>query len=128
MEADDRHITHVVNPDGCAGKSHFAKHMFAHHKAMLAATAPPEGFEEAANANYYLFNCQKIIIFDVSRSSGEPDYTCAEILKNGTVIQEMFKPVVKLHNSPHVVIFCNVPPTYFLHCRFGMRVQHKSPI
>ena len=112
VEADDRNITYVVNPDGAAGKSHFAKHMFAHHKVMLAASAPPAGREDAAKENYYLFNGQPIIIFDVSRQSGEPDYDCAELLKNGCVISTKFNPEVKVHTSPHLVIFCNVHPTY----------------
>ena len=112
VEPDDRNITHVVNPDGGAGKSHFAKYMFAHHNVMLAASAPPDGHEEAAKANYYLFNGQTVIIFDVSRKSGEPDYNCAEVLKNGCVISTKFEPKVKVHSPPHLLIFCNVPPTY----------------
>ena len=112
VEPDDRYITYVVNQVGGTGKTRFTKHMFAHHKVMLAACAPPEGHEDAAKANYYMFHGQSIIIFDVSRQSGEPDYNCVEILKNGCVISTKFIPKVKVHNSPHIVIFCNLPPSH----------------
>ena len=107
--ADDRHINHVVNPAGSAGKSHFSKHMYAKHKCMLAASSKTT---DVASANYCLYNGQECVIFDVSRQAGEPDYDCAETLKNGLVIQTKYVPVIKCFQSPHIVVFCNVYPTY----------------
>lgn len=104
-DPDDRHIIWVRDSAGGAGKSRLAKHLVLNYGAI-----PLSG---AIKDMAYLYNNQRIAIFDISRAQAEHSshlYSMAENLKNGYVTSTKYVPKMKRFNPPHVIFFSNSLP------------------
>lgn len=102
---NDREILWVVDPAGHAGKSRLCTHLILEHGAIL--------LEGSIQNMAYLYNKERIVLFDVSRSAVEVTshlYGFAEKLKNGWVTSTKYQPVNKCFAAPHVVFFSNAFP------------------
>lgn len=60
----------------------------------------------------YLYNHQKIVMFDIARSHTHIDqfYIMAEMLKNGMIVSTKYESKMKTFPPPHVVFFANILP------------------
>ena len=57
--------------------------------------------------NTYLFDCESLVLFDVSRSSQPDNLRLIEDLKNGYLISSKYEVRRKAFPSPVVVVFSN---------------------
>lgn len=105
-EADDRTILWVLDSQGGKGKSRLAKHLVCEHGAT-ALTGK-------LNDMTFLYNEERIVIFDISRSAAEHSdhlYTMAEHLKDGMIISNKYISIRKMpEHNVHVVFFANQRP------------------
>lgn len=104
-EPDDRTIHWVYDNEGGAGKSRFAAHLADHHGALI--------LEGKKNDAAYLFQGQRIVVFDLARTQEDSCkglYQLAENIKNGRVHSGKYVPVNKISSGSHVVFFANFPP------------------
>jgi len=110
---NDRKINVVHNPQGCCGKSWFAKHMCASGKAQTYAS-----WINAVDLSYLLahFPYAPCYIFDLPRTkpaaiSSTDTFSLIESLKAGCFLSTKFKPTRVIRKSAHVWIFTNhLPP------------------
>lgn len=102
-EPDARKIIWIVDEDGGAGKSTFAKYLLCNYDCIVLPT-------KSADAAY-LYNGEKIVIFDLVRSTEEIcNYGCIEMIKNGVFNSTKYVPKMKFFPSPHVIVFANWHP------------------
>ena len=102
---DDRHIVWIRDSEGGKGKSVLAKHIVYQLNGVL--------LEGSVADMAYMYNCEPIAMFDVTRSQAELSdhlYTFAEKLKNGLVVSKKYESRLKKFRPPHVVFFCNFLP------------------
>lgn len=107
--ADDRKVYWYWSHKGGVGKSQFAKYLVAKENALF--------FEEGKKADimHLIFEAPekrlKKIIIDVPRDNGNKvSYKSLECIKNGMIYSSKYEGGYKLFNSPHVIIFANLPP------------------
>ena len=108
-EPNDRTIYWIWESAGNTGKSSYVKYQVIKHKAIFC-----DGGKKADLINL-VFNTDmdvvNTIIWDLPRSAGSNvSYNTLESVKNGLVCNTKYETGVKAFNSPHVVVFANVPP------------------
>lgn len=100
------------------GKSAFAKHMALAHGAFTSGNGKTADIA-------YLWQKEKILLFDFTRSSAERvNYGALEELKNGHMVSMKYQCTVKIGVVPHVCCFSNQLPnwTAFSEDRYDVRV------
>lgn len=100
--ADDRTIFWVTDTRGGHGKSRLARHLVLQHGAIQLSGRLLD--------MQYLYNKQKIVVFDVSRAAAEYSdhlYSMAEALKNGMFTSTKYVPQLKVFDPPQVIFFSN---------------------
>lgn len=105
VPANDRSIVWVRDSKGNTGKSRLARHLILEHQAVQLNGRMLD--------MAYMFNFEKVVIFDISRAQAEFSnhcYSMAESLKNGCVISTKYEPKTKLFKPPHVIFFSNSLP------------------
>jgi hypothetical protein len=109
---DPRHIIHLWEPDGNAGKSALVKFLFVQEPRVCVVAG--KGADVANNiANFYEEHgvFPKTVIFDVPRSSaGYVSYATMENVKNGLLNNTKYHALTLAFNPPHVLVFSNEPP------------------
>lgn len=55
----------------------------------------------------YMYHGEPVVIFDISRTSCEPNYQVIEALKNGKVFSSKYNSRTKVFPAPFVLIFSN---------------------
>ena len=54
---------------------------------------------------------KSVIVIDVPRDNGNTvSYKAIEQIKNGMICNTKYETGMKLFNSPHIIIFANMPP------------------
>lgn len=104
MEPDSRKIHCVVDREGGAGKSTFARYLL-HTRKDVAVLLPGKGSDLA-----YAIKPARCYIIDCPRSSGE--FICwsfIESLKNGYVFSSKYESTIKSFAVPHVILMMNAP-------------------
>lgn len=110
IEPDNRHVIVVVDFEGNKGKSVFCKWAFVKYKALY-------GKASNASATSFLYNGQRICLFDVERADASNiDWSLIEAIKNGILINTKYEVAVKTARSEsgtsHVFIFMNEYPDF----------------
>lgn len=106
--ADDRKIFYVVDEKGGNGKTFFANYLFRNEGAFYCR--PSKGTDIA-----YMYNNEKIIVYDIPRSSDEQyiNWGMIEQLKDGLVMSGKYASRMKWRDEKaHVVIMANVMPPH----------------
>lgn len=110
-EPDDRKVYWFWSNEGGIGKSQFAKYCVAKHNCLF--------FEEGKKADimHLIFEAPEdrlnTMIIDVPRDNGNNiSYKAIESIKNGMIYSPKYEGGYKLFNSPHVIVFANLPPKY----------------
>ena len=105
----DRKIIWYFDEPGTAGKSTLTKILCRDYKAILLPNKSAEA--------YYLYDGQRICIWDFPRSMSEVagtsvhvQYGAIECLKNGMIISTKYEPSNKNFDAPHCVVFANFRP------------------
>ena len=98
-----RQLSWVYDSVGNKGKSVLAKYLMDYKDAIQLSG-------KIADMTY-LYQSQKIVIFDIPRTSEEHGahamYTVAEKLKDGFLNSTKYIPVTKHFKPPHVIFFAN---------------------
>ena len=108
-EPDDRLVHWFWSEKGGVGKSQFAKYCVANKNCLF--------FEEGKKADimHLIFEAPEdrlgCMIIDVPRDNGNHiSYKAIESIKNGMIYSPKYEGGYKLFNSPHIIVFANVPP------------------
>ena len=102
-----RQMTFIVDKKGEGGKSEFASWLLA-TRDDVQVSGP---MEYKRLAHLYNRRC-RVFILDCPRLVNEYPYDFLENLKDGRITQEMYNPIVRSFNRPHVFVFCNHLPDY----------------
>lgn len=109
QDPDDRKVYWFWSQEGGIGKSQFAKYLVAKENCLF--------FEEGKKADimHLIFEAPEDrlerIVIDVPRDNGNNiSYKAIESIKNGLIYSSKYEGGYKLFNSPHVIIFANMPP------------------
>lgn len=102
-----RRIFFVIDPDGGAGKSTFARFLASKHSALVVKPAK----YDRINLQY---TGQPIVVFDYPRSTTGPDhalpYPLIEQFKDGCRAAGMYGKPGAFYPIPHVFVFTNAEP------------------
>lgn len=108
-EPDDRKIYWFWSEAGSIGKSQFAKYCVHTINCLF--------FEEGKKSDimHLIFEAPEermgAMIVDVPRDNGNNvSYKALESIKNGMIYSSKYEGGYKLFNSPHVIVFANLPP------------------
>lgn len=110
-EPDDRTIMWLYEEEGNVGKSAFTKYLCHKHKALICSG-------KASDMKYLIVKYREkhglfptLIVFDIPRTYNKYlNYTGVEEIKNGCFASTKYECDTIIMNSPHVLIFANVPP------------------
>lgn len=108
--AHERHIYWFWESTGGVGKSSFAKVLCSQHNAIYIDEGKKS---DLINIVYNIDNItsKSVIVIDVPRDNGNTvSYKAIEQIKNGMICNTKYETGMKLFNSPHIIIFANMPP------------------
>jgi hypothetical protein len=106
--ADNRTIHWYWDPNGCTGKSVFAKYL---HRLYNACVVHDCEFETVVSRVYAHNNCDLVVI-DIPRSTRDYiSYTVLDYIKNGILVDPENDSRTKAIPSPHVIVFSNYEPS-----------------
>lgn len=110
-EPDDRTVHWYWSNAGGIGKSQFAKFCVATQNCLF--------FEEGKKSDimHLIFEAPEdrlhTMMIDVPRDNGNNiSYKALESIKNGMIYSPKYEGGYKLFNSPHIIVFANMPPQY----------------
>lgn len=110
LDADDRTIVFMVDPQGGAGKTWFQRYMISQHweKTQILSIAKRDDIAHAVDAS------KSIFLFNVPRGGMEfLQYTILEQIKDKMVFSPKYNSKMKfMGGNVHVVVFCNEEPDY----------------
>lgn len=95
---------------GNTGKSSFCKYLCYHHNAVYIDEGKKS---DIINVIYNIknINSKSIIVIDIPRDNGNNvSYKAIESIKNGVIMNTKYETGMRLFNSPHIMIFSNLPP------------------
>lgn len=108
-EPDDRTVIWVEDKEGGAGKTWFAKFLFANQGARLFAAG-----KLADLAFAWAQRQSKIVVIDIPRSASQglidDCYAFAEGVKDGDIFSAKYESKCVISDPAHVVMFSNSPP------------------
>jgi len=110
VPAHERHIYWFWESSGGVGKSSFAKYLCSKHDAIYIDEGKKS---DLINIVYNIDNItdKSVIVIDVPRDNGNVvSYKAIEQIKNGMICNTKYETGMKLFNSPHIIIFANMPP------------------
>lgn len=108
--ADKRAVYWFWEPIGGVGKSSFCKYLCYAKNAIYIDEGKKS---DIINIIYNVksINSKSIIVIDIPRNNGNKvSYKAIEQIKNGMICNTKYETGMKLFNSPHVIIFSNMPP------------------
>jgi len=106
---DDRTIWWLWSASGGIGKSSFCKYLVHTLHAVVCGKGK---YSDIMNimfkANMVRTN---VVVFDLPRNNGNKiSYSALESIKNGLIVNTKYETGSKLFNSPHIIVFSNMPP------------------
>lgn len=114
-ERNDREIVWIYEPEGGVGKTALVKFIVHRSNALVCGGSINDAM--FAIANWRDDNCDKgdfyqpPILFNLPREKVMSlDYSALESLKDGVFCNTKYKSRPVLYNSPHLLVFANLPP------------------
>ena len=101
--ASDRAVTWVVDVPGGAGKSMMCQWLMAH--STFGNSILYQDLDYRTNS--YLYNSERLVMFDIPRTTTPTDLRFVEDVKNGYLISTKYECRKNVFPSPAVVIFSN---------------------
>lgn len=108
-EPDDRTICWLWSEKGDIGKSTFCKYLAYTFNAILCGKGQ---YSDIMNIMFKAnMDKTKLVVFDLPRNNGNKiSYSALESIKNGLIVNTKYETGSKLFNSPHIIVFANMPP------------------
>lgn len=108
----DRKIRWIWEPLGNSGKSAFCKYMVIKHNALVLAGKASDVLHGIAKFREEKGIYPEIVLYDIPRSFNTEflSYQALESVKNGLFFSGKYEGAMHCFNSPHLVVFGNVPP------------------
>lgn len=97
-----RKITWIWEATGNTGKTYLAEYMRVNHEALVVNTT---SFKDVA----YLYDGHPFVIFDLTRTEWDPNYSTIEAFTNPSITSTKYEPTVKPCIA-RVIILSNSPP------------------
>lgn len=102
---DSRKINWILDRVGNHGKTWMTK--------LLVRNFGAHEMPNKAAEAYYLYQGQRIVIWDLARTVEERvPYEAIEKIKNAMCVSTKYEPEQKDFDPPHVIVFANFPPDY----------------
>lgn len=104
-EPDDRTIYWIYDPQGCGGKTTFAKYMIQNYPNDVTYISATKSADILTSVN----DTSKLFIIDIPRCSEFSPYNALEQIKNGLVCDSKLKKVTRslMFDPPHVFVMSN---------------------
>lgn len=102
---DNRKIYWFWENVGGTGKSTFSKHLVLTKNNCIVVNGKKDNILYAVTQS-----TPEIIIIDIARSQTQVSYDAIEDVKNGLFFNGKYESAMHVQNSPHVIIFANMPP------------------
>jgi len=99
----DREVLWVVDKIGGKGKTFLSKYLVVKHNALIVTGGKTPDIS-------YLYNFQKIVVFDLARKTEFLPFQLIENLKNGVIFSPKYESHVKYSPNVKVVVFSNEDP------------------
>lgn len=107
---NDRLIHWYWESIGNVGKSAFCKYLIHKYKAIYIDEGKKADLMNII-FNVEVINSKSIICIDIPRDNGNKcSYKSLESIKNGIICNTKYETGSRIFNSPHVVVFSNLPP------------------
>ena len=106
VRGSDRAVTWVVDVPGDAGKSMMCQWLLSQCKFGKGILYQDTDYR----TNSYLYNSERLVMFDIPRTTTPTDLRFVEDVKNGYLISTKYECQKKIFPSPVVVIFANDYP------------------
>ena len=107
---NDRLIHWYWEPVGNVGKSAFCKYLIHKYKAIYIDEGKKSDLMNII-FNVKVINSKSIVCIDIPRDNGNKcSYKSLESIKTGTICNTKYETGSRIFNSPHVVVFSNLPP------------------
>ena len=116
----DRAVFWVVDEPGAAGKSLMCQWLMAHN--TFGSSILYQDLDYRTNS--YLYNSERLVMFDVPRTTTPTDLRFVEDVKNGYLISTKYECKKKVFPSPTVIVFSNDFPVRTLLSIDRWRVYH----
>lgn len=108
QEPDDRTIHWFWEPNGNVGKSQLCKYLVVKRDAVMLTGKSNDMFHQLSKLKNPV-----LVLVDVPRTSVEYiNYGAIEQIKNGLIFSGKYEGAQLVFNSPHVIVFANIPPDY----------------
>lgn len=114
-EPDDRTIMWIWEPDGCKGKTTFAKWLYLKHIGNCFALSGKSADMKNGIINYHkdMGKVPGIILINIPKHSmGYVSYTGIEEIKDMFFYSGKYEGGMICDRNPHVVVFANCEPDY----------------
>lgn len=110
-DAGPRRVIWVYDSEGNSGKTSFGRYLASKRDVYFTSVA-------AADRNYFAYDGQNVVIYDIPRSTDDATGTAAskfpyqqlEKFKDGNLPSGMFGSAPKHFKHPHVIVFANFEP------------------
>lgn len=107
--ASDRKILWLWEEEGNIGKTALAKYICTHFKAIYLNGKGSDA--KYAVASFVKNKRLDVVVFGYPRSASEyVSYGCIEEIKDGIFFSSKYESGMVMYDSPHVVVFSNMPP------------------
>jgi len=114
-EPDDRTIEWIWEPDGCMGKTTFAKWLYLKHKGDIMVLSGKAADMKNAIIKFFgdYDKPPRIVLINIPRASlGFISYTGIEEIKDMLFYSGKYEGGMMCEQNPHVVCFANAEPDY----------------
>lgn len=109
-EPDERTIHWYWEPNGCAGKTSFARHLGITHERVLFVGGTAGDIKCGVKMTEPK---PRVVIWNVVRSVADRvSYRALEEVKDAYFFSGKYEPGMVLFNTPHVIVFANCEPDY----------------
>lgn len=111
QKPSDRKILWLYEEEGNIGKTALAKYICKNMKALYLNGKGSDA--KYAVASYVKTKKLDVVVFGYPRSAAEyVSYGCIEEIKDGIFFNSKYESGMVMYDSPHVVVFSNMPPDY----------------
>lgn len=105
-EPDKRQIHWFYETEGNVGKSFLCNYLMCKHDAFIIKGGRVQDIQ-------YAYQSQRIVVYDLSRTKAESMdhlFETMEQFKDGSFLSTKYNSVLKVFDSPHVIVFANFSP------------------
>lgn len=108
QQPSPRTIHWYWDPNGGVGKTTLCKYLVVKYQAIYVSGKSSDIFHSISKAP-----SKKLVLFDFPRSQQDfINYAAIEKVKDGLIFSGKYDSTQLVFNTPHVIVFANLPPDY----------------